>query len=336
MSGFKKVVQDTRSVFRENLKSLRMGRKEEKMMNWAEELESSQKTQDGVEDTDTSHGKNFIPSAYISDDDDDKSSVAESSNLEESTHDDKVSPSPLPLTSATTPHVVVMSEAELYKLKAQEELAVREVDPFQTGAPMTESQFNAQIDAGKEKAGDIVDEEIRSIRRRLNYRHTAKMAQATDLPIELIDLILSFLPPNHAEQVQWRRAAAAIGREARPVGWNLSDHQCRRCGRVCLAMWDHEERKEWVIQRWGYWGPRQWALAGFFILCPCDAMLGNYFGVTCDSSVTVALTVELDYSGDRTAQCPPHLLLFTRPLLSARHRGRHTHSRSLGLRGVYA
>ena len=104
------------------------------------------------------------------------------------------------------------------------------------------------------------------------------MAQATDLPIELYDLILSFLPPNHAEQVQWRRAAAAIGRESRPVGWNLSDHRCRRCGRVCLAMWDHEERKEWVIQRWGYWGPRQWALAGFFILCPCDAMLGNYFG----------------------------------------------------------
>ncbi|XP_006462520.1 hypothetical protein AGABI2DRAFT_144085 [Agaricus bisporus var. bisporus H97] len=114
-------------------------------------------------------------------------------------------------------------------------------------------------------------------RRRLNYRHTAKMAQATDLPIELIDLILSFLPPNHAEQVQWRRAAAAVGREIRPIGWNLSDHRCRRCGRVCLAMWDEEERKAWIIQRWGFWGPRQWEIAGFFILCPCDAMLGNYF-----------------------------------------------------------
>ncbi|EKM74187.1 hypothetical protein AGABI1DRAFT_95810, partial [Agaricus bisporus var. burnettii JB137-S8] len=116
------------------------------------------------------------------------------------------------------------------------------------------------------------------IRRRLNYRHTAKMAQATDLPIELIDLIFSFLPPNHTEQVQWRRAAAAIGREPRPEGWNLSDHRCRRCGRVCLAMWDYEEQKAWVIQRWGYWGPRQWAIAGFFVLCPCDAMIGNYFG----------------------------------------------------------
>ena len=104
------------------------------------------------------------------------------------------------------------------------------------------------------------------------------MAQATDLPIELIDLILSFLPPNHAEQVQWRRAAAAIGREDRPEGWNLSDHRCRRCGRVCLAMWDYEEQKAWVIQRWGYWGPRQWAIAGFFVLCPCDALIGNYFG----------------------------------------------------------
>ncbi|XP_006453920.1 hypothetical protein AGABI2DRAFT_140058 [Agaricus bisporus var. bisporus H97] len=109
------------------------------------------------------------------------------------------------------------------------------------------------------------------------------MAQATDLPIELIDLILSFLPPNHAEQVQWRRAAAAIGREDRPEGWNLSDHRCRRCGRVCLAMWDYEEQKAWVIQRWGYWGPRQWAIAGFFVLCPCDALIGNYFGRRCSA-----------------------------------------------------
>ncbi|EKM73770.1 hypothetical protein AGABI1DRAFT_134121 [Agaricus bisporus var. burnettii JB137-S8] len=54
-------------------------------------------------------------------------------------------------------------------------------------------------------------------RQRLNYWHTVKMAQATDLPIELIDLILSFLPPNHVEQVQWRRAAAAIEREPRPT-----------------------------------------------------------------------------------------------------------------------
>ncbi|EKM77668.1 hypothetical protein AGABI1DRAFT_93371 [Agaricus bisporus var. burnettii JB137-S8] len=116
------------------------------------------------------------------------------------------------------------------------------------------------------------------VRRRLNYRHTAKMAQATDLPIELIDLILSFLPPNHAEQVEWRRRAAGIGREDRLEGWNLSDHRCRRCGRICLAMWGYEEQKAWVIQRWGYWGPRQWAIAGFFVLCPCNAMLGNYFG----------------------------------------------------------
>ena len=104
------------------------------------------------------------------------------------------------------------------------------------------------------------------------------MAQATDLPIELIDLIFSFLPPNHAEQVQWRRRAAAIGREARPVGWRLSGHQCRECGRTTLAMWDAEEDKEWVIQRWSAWGARYWELSGFFILCPCDAMLGNYFG----------------------------------------------------------
>ncbi|EKM74313.1 hypothetical protein AGABI1DRAFT_95723, partial [Agaricus bisporus var. burnettii JB137-S8] len=113
---------------------------------------------------------------------------------------------------------------------------------------------------------------------RLNYRHTAKMAQATDLPIELIDLIFSFLPPNHAEQVQWRRAAAAIGREPRPTDWNLSGHQCRICGRMTLAMWDAEEGKAWVIQRWSAWGARYWEIAGFFIMCPCDALIGNYFG----------------------------------------------------------
>ncbi|EKM74455.1 hypothetical protein AGABI1DRAFT_133236 [Agaricus bisporus var. burnettii JB137-S8] len=83
------------------------------------------------------------------------------------------------------------------------------------------------------------------------------MAQATDLPIELIDLIFSFLPPNHAEQVQWRRAAAAIGREPRPTDWNLSGHQCRICGRMMLAMWDAEEGKAWVIQRWSAWGARE-------------------------------------------------------------------------------
>lgn len=104
------------------------------------------------------------------------------------------------------------------------------------------------------------------------------MAQATDLPIELVDLILSFLPPNHAEQVQWRRRAAAIGREPRPTDWNLSGHQCRICGRMTLAMWDAEEGKAWVIQRWSSWGARYWELAGFFILCPCDALIGNYFG----------------------------------------------------------
>ena len=104
------------------------------------------------------------------------------------------------------------------------------------------------------------------------------MAQATDLPIELVDLILSFLPPNHAEQVQWRRRAAAIGREPRPTDWNLSGHQCRICGRMTLAMWDAEENKAWVIQRWSAWGARYWELAGFFILCPCNALIGNYLG----------------------------------------------------------
>ncbi|EKM74206.1 hypothetical protein AGABI1DRAFT_103457 [Agaricus bisporus var. burnettii JB137-S8] len=47
---------------------------------------------------------------------------------------------------------------------------------------------------------------------------------------------------------------------------------------MTLAMWDAEEDKAWVIQRWSAWGARYWEISGFFILCPCDALLGNYFG----------------------------------------------------------
>lgn len=176
MSGFEKVLKDTRTAFQESLRDLRDGRKEGKM-NWADEVESSQKTQDGVVDPDTSGGNSYIPAAFIPDDDDDKSSVAESMNSDKSTRDDEVPPSPPSLaiaTSATcgnstppnlvaelpdldktprTPHIAAISEAELYKLKAQEEFAARVADPFQVGAPMTESQFNAQMSTGKAKAG---------------------------------------------------------------------------------------------------------------------------------------------------------------------------------------
>ncbi|XP_006458373.1 hypothetical protein AGABI2DRAFT_141233 [Agaricus bisporus var. bisporus H97] len=103
---------------------------------------------------------------------------------------------------------------------------------------------------------------ISGIRRRLNYRHTAKMAQATDLPIELIDLIFSFLPPNHAEQVQWRRAAAAIGREPRPDGWRLEDLL----------------ERPWILQRWNNPDFRHWEPARFFTMCPCGEMMATYFG----------------------------------------------------------
>ncbi|EKM73458.1 hypothetical protein AGABI1DRAFT_103483 [Agaricus bisporus var. burnettii JB137-S8] len=47
---------------------------------------------------------------------------------------------------------------------------------------------------------------------------------------------------------------------------------------MTLAMWDADEGKAWVIQRWSSWGARYWEIAGFFIMCPCDALIGNYFG----------------------------------------------------------
>ncbi|KAF7783072.1 hypothetical protein Agabi119p4_2448 [Agaricus bisporus var. burnettii] len=60
-----------------------------------------------------------------------------------------------------TPRVAAISEAELYKLKAQEALANREANPFQIVAPMMENQFNNQIEAGKINVSEIIDEEIR-------------------------------------------------------------------------------------------------------------------------------------------------------------------------------
>ncbi|EKM74494.1 hypothetical protein AGABI1DRAFT_95590 [Agaricus bisporus var. burnettii JB137-S8] len=95
------------------------------------------------------------------------------------------------------------------------------MDAYRYGLTGTQAAWACRKYRGHRKIPDAILKELQqaSIRRRLNYRHTAKMAQATDLPIELYDLILSFLPPNHAEQVQWRRAAAAIGREDRPGMW---------------------------------------------------------------------------------------------------------------------
>jgi hypothetical protein len=40
------------------------------------------------------------------------------------------------------------------------------------------------------------------------------MAHASDLPLELYYLILSFLPENHEQQIEWRQRVAAVGQ-----GW---------------------------------------------------------------------------------------------------------------------
>ena len=104
------------------------------------------------------------------------------------------------------------------------------------------------------------------------------MVQATDLPPELYNLILSFLPPNHAEQVQWRRAVAAIGREPRPDGWKLKDRRCVMCGRVTLIMWDEVLERPWMLQRWNNPDFRRWEPARFFMTCPCGEVMATYFG----------------------------------------------------------
>ncbi|XP_006463312.1 hypothetical protein AGABI2DRAFT_144648 [Agaricus bisporus var. bisporus H97] len=98
------------------------------------------------------------------------------------------------------------------------------------------------------------------------------MAQATDLPIELIDLIFSFLPPNHAEQVQWRRAAATIGREPRPDGWRLEDLL----------------ERPWMLQRWNNPDFRRWEPVRFFTMCPCGEVMATYFGRDCHSRPNIA------------------------------------------------
>ncbi|KAF7762620.1 hypothetical protein Agabi119p4_9213 [Agaricus bisporus var. burnettii] len=184
MSGITNMLKDklqaSKNSFRQKIESVRQNR-------WAEEVESSQKTQDGVphlisspnnlfldieEDNQSTHSSESLVEDIgnrrardINDDD----CLPPSSPISDtySTRGANTPPNPtseLPDLDKTpkTPRVTALSEAELYKIKAQEELAARAADPFQTTAPIMESQFNDQINAGKSKTGDIVDEEIRS------------------------------------------------------------------------------------------------------------------------------------------------------------------------------
>ncbi|KAF7761987.1 hypothetical protein Agabi119p4_9979 [Agaricus bisporus var. burnettii] len=183
MSGVTGMLKDkyqaTKSSFQRKIESAKQNR-------WAEEVESSQKTQDGIPHLVSSPNNPFLEI-----EEDTQSVISNSESLEEdikcqrhSDDDDALPPSsPVHDTPETrgistppnlmselpdldktpkTPRVAAISEAELYKLKAQEALASREADPFQTTAPITENQFKDQIDAGKTNVGDIVDEEIRS------------------------------------------------------------------------------------------------------------------------------------------------------------------------------
>ncbi|EKM74029.1 hypothetical protein AGABI1DRAFT_95919, partial [Agaricus bisporus var. burnettii JB137-S8] len=183
MSGVTGMLKDkyqaTKSSFQRKIESAKQNR-------WAEEVESSQKTQDGIPHLVSSPNNPFLEI-----EEDTQSVISTSESLEEdikcqrhSDDDDALPPSSpvrdTPETRGTntppnlmselpdldktprTPRVAAISEAELYKIKAQEALARREADPFQTTAPITENQFKDQIDAGKTNVGDIVDEEIRS------------------------------------------------------------------------------------------------------------------------------------------------------------------------------
>ncbi|EKM74510.1 hypothetical protein AGABI1DRAFT_133178 [Agaricus bisporus var. burnettii JB137-S8] len=185
MSGVTSMLKDkfqaSKNSFKQKIESAKQSR-------WADEVESSQKTQDGIPHLASSPNNPFLEI-----EEDTQSVISTSESLEEDikcgrhgndNDNDALPPSspvrdtpeprgtntPPNLTSELpdldktpkTPRVATILEAELYKLKAQEALASREANPFQIIAPMTENQFNGQIDAGKTNVSDIVDEEIRS------------------------------------------------------------------------------------------------------------------------------------------------------------------------------
>ncbi|KAF7760454.1 hypothetical protein Agabi119p4_11130 [Agaricus bisporus var. burnettii] len=178
---FKDKIRASNKSFRQKIESA-------KESKWAEEeVESSQKTQDGIphiatspnnpflkieEDTQSTHsspesleGDCAYGGQSLAGDDNDlppSSPVSDAQTRGNNTPPNLVSELPDLDKTPKTPRVAALSEAELYKLKAQEALATRAADPFQTNTPMMEPQFNAQIDASKIVAGDIVDEEIRS------------------------------------------------------------------------------------------------------------------------------------------------------------------------------
>src|SRR5262244_4603466 len=72
-------------------------------------------------------------------------------------------------------------------------------------------------------------------------------ATFSDLPMELLLHILSFLPPNRMEMIMSMREAARIG-AIRPYGWKLKDWCCRICGKTVLMINDGETR--WELRRW--------------------------------------------------------------------------------------
>ncbi|KAF7762000.1 hypothetical protein Agabi119p4_9992 [Agaricus bisporus var. burnettii] len=163
MSGVTSMLKDkfqaSKNSFKQKIESAKQSR-------WADEVESSQKTQDGIPHLVSSPNNPFLEI-----EEDTQSVISTSESLEEdikygrhNEDDDNVLPpssppsvcdtpeprgtntppnimSELPDLDKTpkTPRVAAISEAELYKLKAQEALAAKEANPFQIIAPMTEN-----------------------------------------------------------------------------------------------------------------------------------------------------------------------------------------------------
>jgi hypothetical protein len=98
------------------------------------------------------------------------------------------------------------------------------------------------------------------------------MARASDLPIEIYLHILSYLPPDHEQQVRWRRRAAVISSQ-QPHRWNFKDYRCGQCGKVMLFL--GEGRDWWVLRGWENPIYRVWEECPYWVTCTCGRVIGN-------------------------------------------------------------
>ena len=111
------------------------------------------------------------------------------------------------------------------------------------------------------------------------------MAGPQDLPIEIVDLIMSFLPPRHGELVESIRRTAEVARTVDRRRWYLRDRYCRGCNRITLEVWDGEmwwEQMRHTAALWrefesqGRYRMRMvWMPMGYWLHCPCGRLMGS-------------------------------------------------------------